>query len=278
MQFGEIVFYIVIGLIIVTILWRFFKPLFHYLLTPSASSANAKEYEKKLQESLKDEFIIDPETGAKLTLEQAESGHWINHDNKMRESSQSEIDKLPTESERVYSTCINYLKRNKEHTKINFDEEAILTLQNTSILSKYNDWTYSDCFEYKENIGYIFSPVITFTDSSPGYFNTTTSEAQIMFWKKLNTDFGHYYFREKTKAEKIFDIIRKDDDLSLTNYECFTYKKTTNFLLLNQILNKFEGQPDLEIEFNGKNIFIKNRKFINIEDIQRIENIIKSIV
>ncbi|CAM3949441.1 hypothetical protein FLJU110815_08040 [Flavobacterium jumunjinense] len=40
MEFGEIVFYIVIGLIIVTFLWRFLKPFLNYLLTPSASLKN----------------------------------------------------------------------------------------------------------------------------------------------------------------------------------------------------------------------------------------------
>ncbi len=47
-------------------------------------TAERKEYERKLKESLKDEFIYDPETGAKITLAEAESGHWIAHDNENR--------------------------------------------------------------------------------------------------------------------------------------------------------------------------------------------------
>ena len=46
---------------------------------------------------MEDEYIIDPETGAKLTLEEAESGHWIAHENEFRTIPDSELNNLPTE-------------------------------------------------------------------------------------------------------------------------------------------------------------------------------------
>ena len=68
-----------------------------------------------------------------------------------------------------------------------------------------------------------------------------------------------------------------NDDLTLTNYESFTYKPTNNLLYLSQILKKIEGQEGLEIEFFSNYLFIKTLTFINKEDILRIENILKSI-
>ncbi|QYA26684.1 hypothetical protein G3I01_14655 [Gramella sp. MT6] len=62
-----------------------------------------REYEKRINESLADEYIIDPETGAKLTLEEAESGHWINHDNEYITIPEKEIE--------------NYILKNKRTPK-----------------------------------------------------------------------------------------------------------------------------------------------------------------
>ena len=53
---------------------------------------------------------LDPETGAKLTLEQAESGHWINHDNEYKTTPESEIEKLYSEEAKNAERAINYLK------------------------------------------------------------------------------------------------------------------------------------------------------------------------
>ncbi|TXE15357.1 hypothetical protein ES692_17015 [Psychroserpens burtonensis] len=48
--------------------------LFILFMTFNSDTSEQKEYDRKLKESLADEYIIDPETGTKLTLEQAESG------------------------------------------------------------------------------------------------------------------------------------------------------------------------------------------------------------
>ena len=43
-----------------------------------------------------------------------------------------------------------------------------------------------------------------------------------------------------------------------------------------KLLENFKGQKTLEIEFLDQNIFIKNLKYINTNDLFRIEKIIKS--
>ena len=62
----DYIIYILIGILVVILLY--------YLLT--YKTAEEKEYNKKLKESLEDDYIIDPETGTKITLEEAESGIW----------------------------------------------------------------------------------------------------------------------------------------------------------------------------------------------------------
>jgi hypothetical protein len=65
----------------------------------SYTTQSEREQEEIMKQSLDDEFIIDPETGAKLTLEQAESGHWLTHDNESKEITEDAISKLSYEDE-----------------------------------------------------------------------------------------------------------------------------------------------------------------------------------
>ncbi|WP_459212230.1 hypothetical protein [Aquimarina rhabdastrellae] len=268
MAFGEIVFYTVIGLFVFYVFSKLHRFIFK-------GTNEEQEYHKKLKESLADEFIIDPETGAKLTLEQAESGHWIAHDNEFNTISEYEIDKLFTEEQKNAERGINYLKEQIEYRKQNLNDHQIQILEKTKILSKYDDWSYSNSFKITYCDGFIFLPAVRLNGHS--YYENDYHESQIMFWLKLNIDLGHYYLREKSKTEKIFELINSDDNFKLNNYELFTFKKTENIILLTNILKKIENEKGLEIEFFENNLFIKNTKFINTVDIFRIENIVKNI-
>ncbi len=270
MEFGEIIFYIVIslfGLYFLSKLYNFF----------TKGTKAEQEYEKKLKESLADEYITDPETGAKLTLEQAESGHWIAHDNEFNTMPESDINKLFTEEQKNVERGVNYLKERTEYRKHKFTDQEVRILEKTKTLSKYDDWSYSDTFRFDYANGFVFLPAVKIIDKEPGYFDTTYHESQVMFWLKLNFDLGHYYLREKSNVEKFFDLIKSDDDLTLKNYESFTFKKSGNFINIIKILKGFEGSSGLEIEFMNDNLFVKSRKLANLEDIKRIERVIKNV-
>ncbi len=270
MEFGEIIFYIVISLFGLYALSK----LYNFFLKGSKAD---QEYERKLKESLADEYIIDPETGAKITLEQAESGHWVVHDNEFNTMPESDIDKLYTEEQKEAERAVNYLKENIEYRKYKLTEQELKILEKTKTLSKYDDWGYSDCFRLEFSNGFVFLPVVKIEDKEPGYFDTSYHESQIMFWLKLNYNFGHYYLREKSGVEKLFDLIKNDDDLKLKNYESFTFKKSADFINTIKILKEFEGSKGLEIEFMNDNLFVKNRKLANLEDIRRIEHVVKKV-
>jgi len=236
-----------------------------------------KEYERKQKEFLDDGLLTDPETGAKITLEQAESGHWIQHDNEYSTVPESEIEKLYTEEQKNAERAVNYLKQSRVYKKYKFDDKEIDFLEKSNILSKYDNWSYSNSFKIENNKGFVFLPAIKYDDNGVGYFSNEYEESQLMFWIKLDNDFGHYYLREKENVEKFFDLIRKDDDLDLKNYEVFTVKKTMNIVPLINILKHFEKQKELEIEVIESNLLIKNTKYINLVDIQRIEEVIKNV-
>lgn len=229
-----------------------------------------KEYDEKLKESLKEEFIIDPETGAKLTLEQAESGHWVAHDNEFRTLPEEEIQKLYTEEQKEAQRALNYLKRHTGYRKEYLGDERVTILEKSQILGKYDDWSYSHCYRIEQGNGLVFLPKVTLKKHE-------YNETQILFWIITNYDFGHYYFREKTSAEKLLDRLRNDDEIKLNNYESFTIQRSKSPVQMIQILKRIEREKGLEVEFMNSHIFLKNRRLVNLEDIYKMEEIVKAI-
>ncbi|MDP1727635.1 MAG: hypothetical protein Q8M15_12700 [Bacteroidota bacterium] len=234
-----------------------------------------KEYEGKLKERLEDEHIIDRETGPKITLEQAESGQWAVQNSEFRKASEAEIEKLPTEEQKIIERAINYFIGNPLYSKQEITSEQDFILEHTKTLGKYDDWTYSDSFKLEYCDGFVLLPSVRYNAITR--YQDMYNESQCMFWIKLKIDLGHYLLREKTSTEKIFDLIKDDDEIKLSGYESFTFESTTKFSYLTDLINNFVGQKGLEIEFMKDNLFIKNSRLVNIEDIKRIEEIVKVI-
>lgn len=254
--------------IIGTIGTIFFAYYFISVFTQS-NSTEYKEYKRKLKESLSDEFIIDPETGTKITLEEAESGHWIAHDNEFRTVSELELDKLPSEGERQAQVALNYLRKSRGYLKIELTDEQFDILAETITLKEYDNWEYSDPFKFERGI--VLLPSVELNGTI--YYK----ESHLMFWVKINNINGHYFFREKSSSEKFLDLIRDDDEIKISDYECFTIKKSHNIILIKNILKNFENEEKLEIEIDNDNLFIKTTKLVNLEDVIRIEKIIKNV-
>ncbi|WP_104734523.1 hypothetical protein [Hanstruepera ponticola] len=244
---------------------------FYFMFT--FKTKKEKEYEKKLKKSLEDEFIIDPETGTKLTLEEAESGHWIAHDNEFRTIPETELENLPTEDEKIAERALNYLRKSKDYRKTKLTDEQLDIFEKTKILNSYDDWHYSNPFEFKNGIVFLPAPEL----HGMTYYQDTYCESHLMYWIKIDNINGHYFFREKSSGEKFLDLLRKDDELEINDYECFTLKKSHNIILIKNLLKNFENQKGLEIEIDNDNLFIKTTKLVNLDDIYKIENIIKNV-
>ncbi|MDO5979196.1 hypothetical protein [Flavivirga spongiicola] len=233
-------------------------------------TAEEREYDRKLKESLKDEYIIDPETGAKLTLEQAESGHWIAHDNEFKTIPKAELNKLPTEGAKQAEIALNYLRESKDYRKTRFSEEQHSVLEELKTFKNYDDWSYSDSYKFEG--GAVFLPSVEL--NLAGHYR----ESHLMFWVKIDSINGHYFFREKTSSEKIFDLIRNDDEIKSDRYECFTIKKSHSIIQINRILEAFEKEKGLEVEIENDNLFVKTLKLVSLEDINRVEKMLIPII
>lgn len=239
-------------------------------MTFNSDTSEQKEYDRKLKESLADEYIIDPETGTKLTLEQAESGLWVAHENEFRTITESDLEKLPTEEEKQAEIALNHLRESKEYLRTELTVEQFDFLEKTKTLTEYDDWEYSNPFKFKKGI--VLLPSVELTGT------IHYKESHLMFWVKIDNINGHYFFREKSSSEKLLDLLRNDDDdIKLSDYECFTIKKSHNIILITNILKHFESEKKLEIEIDNDNLFIKTTKLLNLDDIIRIERIVKNV-
>jgi len=201
---------------------------FHGIIT--YQTPKEKEYNKKLKRSLQDEYIIDTETGVKLTLEEAESGNWLAHDNEFRTIPKEDLNKLPTEAEKNAEIAINYLRSSTYFRKTKLDANQLKILDKTKILSGYDDWSYSHSYKFEKGIIFLPAPEL-----NKGYYYC---ESHIMIWMKIESIEGHYIFKEKTASERFFDLIRNDDDIKLKDYESMTLRSSNKILVINNILSK----------------------------------------
>lgn len=264
MDFGEIIFYIVAVILVLILITKMLSSLF-------SKTEEEKEYEKKLKESLADEFIYDPETGTRLTLEQAESGHWIENDNYNRIKSQEEIEKRYFGKEKEVEELINEMKKSRYEFSI-LSESQLDFLENSKLLSKYDNWSYSHPFSFNDGKDFVFFPNVQYAGTR---HESPYQESQILFWIKDDKLSGHFYLREKSTIENLSDIFKSDDVIKIKNYETFAFKKSQNQIYVTKMLSIFEKERGLEIEIIDNNLLIKTLRLVNHEDFNRIEKIMK---
>ncbi len=226
---------------------------------------NEKTEEEKIQEKIDDELLFDPYTGSQITLEEAESGNWAIEENKRQKNLKKYLNKFSTIEEKEQVLAIQYLNKEECYEIEELSEEQIASLQDFTIFSKDNSWTYSDSYLYNKKHHFV---LVNFHSSL---------SSQIVAVIQIDDIKGHYYLREKSSIEKIFDSIRNDDELFLENYESFTIEESKSKLIINKILDSLKGQKELEIEIFKDKLLLKTLKHINITDLKRLEEIVNYV-
>lgn len=257
----ENIIYILIAILLITLIYAWCR-----YETPSE-----KEYNKKLKESLEDEYIVDPETGTKITLEQAETGNWtvkVEDESEFSVMPYDELKKIPTEETRTAQTAINYLRSSTFFRLYELTDEEFEVFEKTEILNGYDDWHYSHPYKFDNGI-----LILTVGELN----NTDYKESYIMVCIKISDIKGHYLFKEKTNTERFFDLIRKDDDIVLKDYESLTIKKSHNISYIKTVLKNIVNEKGLEIEIHNDNLFIQTLKLVNVYDLKRLETLLNTI-
>ncbi|RZK09679.1 MAG: hypothetical protein EOO46_13085 [Flavobacterium sp.] len=261
MEVGEIVFYLVLFLIIAHFIIKLFQP-----------SKDEIEYRKKLKERLSDEFLYDPTTGAKFTLEQAEKGYWIENDNEERIKNPEELNLYYEESEKTIEDISNFLKSEKMIlTKLSSAQTEILN--RTITLSKYSSWNYWNCFTLEEG-KLVFFPQIHIDAKFSA--SASFSGYQIMFWIKTQNINGHYFLRQKTMEEQLVRLFRRDQPFIIDNYEVETLSKSSSISNVVALIKPFEHLKNIEIEIHDEDLFIKTNDEPTLEGFYTILRIIRN--
>ncbi|WP_225000405.1 hypothetical protein [Cesiribacter sp. SM1] len=113
-----------------------------------------KEEEDKIKERLKDEAIYDPVTGARMSLEEAESGLYIANDNLERIKPDDELEKYYNVQEVEYEKIKNYIiKEGMEPVEEEVANHLIeRVISKSTVIDKYDEIT----------ISYTFRPALDF--------------------------------------------------------------------------------------------------------------------
>ena len=217
-----------------------------------------------------DDLLSDPETGVKLTLEQAETGHWIEHDNEYLTIPESEIQQLDSEEDQIVQRALNYLRKSRAYRKTEFSEDEVQTILESEILGRYRSFTYQYPFRFDKGIVFLAHPDIGNHHDGSYYLR------QFTFWIKITDIQGHYFIREKGWNEKVLDFISNDDEIKLGDYECFVFRRSENQVLLHHLLEKLEGKEKLDFELKDDNLFVKTVLLANLEDLIRIEKLLQA--
>ena len=101
-------------------------------------------YKEQLNKSLEDEYIIDQETGAKLTLEQAQSGNW--NPEEVTYFSEEDVAKHYSEDfQNMYATKY-YLEQQKAYNTIELEDSFLEFISTKLIFAKYDNCSFTDSF------------------------------------------------------------------------------------------------------------------------------------
>ena len=235
------------------------------LLRKTDEDKENEEEEKRLEKSMEDEHIYNPITGTKMTLEQAESGHFIQHDNEFYTIPDKDLHKYFSIKEKELAYILNYLKGERGYSFNTFEKQELHVLNSCQTLSSYKRWNFKYAFSStKHPITIIPIEVVKEYFSKRRVYEESFSQIFIIIQLKFET--GHYYLREKTTAEKLSDLIRTDDELKSKRYECFTIQKSENTILLMNILKKIDTYSGLEIEFIDNKLLLKSDKNMTFDE------------
>lgn len=252
MSLGEIAFYFAIVAILFALFSKFIRFTFK----------TENDYNKKMMQRLEDPFLYDRESGTRFTLEQIkERTSDIDYNDDFIPDSKQ---KIPYYGEdHIEVEQISTLLKSQDYKSIKLSQKQIKTLNKIESLSSCGDWGYDTAFDVGNSNLVLFS---SFQDNG----KTVFANPKILFWLKIPAIGGHYFLRKKDTIEKVFDLVRNDDEFNFGNFEVFSIKSTKSRIQLLRNLAPFEDFENIEIEVQNDNMFIKTTDDISVESFKKL--------
>lgn len=224
-----------------------------------------KELIKEKQKAwVNDDLIYDPETGAKITLEQAQSGVW-DLPSEEEKAKHKEEQKIFLNEQGIEAGHLFELLKEKGFKAKKLNDEQIEFLEQSALLTQYDDWGYTECFINNDDV-VVFSPYVKLK-------RLHYEESQLIVWVKVNHALGHYFMEPKNTTNKLLGSFINKEDIKVENYSTYTLKKGFDVTNAKKILEKFSHEKGLQVELNNNNLLIKTLVTPNRDDFERIEKL-----
>lgn len=257
MSIGEIAFYLAITAIIIALV----------LKVVAFAFKDEAAYNKKLLQRLEDPFLYDQESGTRFTIDQViKRNSDIDFDGSAIPDSKQQIPYF--DEKRIVVEKISTLLKSMDYKSIRLSQKQIKALNKIESLSNCDDWGYDTAFD-NGNGNVVLFP------SFQHRGKTDFSNSKILFWLKVPSIEGHYFLRAKETIEKVFDLIRNDDEFNFGNFEVFSIKSTKNRIQLLRSLEPFQDFENLEIEIKNDNLFIKTTDQLTLESFEGLFKVVR---
>lgn len=231
-------------------------------------SKSDKEYFKNLKTSLEDAYIIDPETGAKLSLEQAESGNWNSDE---VEYYDDEKDPFLSDEYRFFKESSSYYIENLKYEFKEVADDAIDLIESLHMFAKYSEYFFFKTFSKVEK-----NTMIGFVAVSLANIEYSRTN-QLFCWIKNLGFSGHYILIEKSKVEEKLLQLNGVNLKTFGSYHCEPIEKSTYESQLFDLFSKFSEIKGLDIEYKEGHLFFKTKNEMTQEDINRFEALLDQL-
>ena len=226
------------------------------LFTSSKKKEEEARFRKEQEERLADERIYDPISGQLLTIEEAESGHFVKHVNETRIIPESELQQFYNEDLVIVQRCFNFLK--KEGGKlVELSEEVVEMVDNTRTFLSHPNWGTEQMCSFESSLYFLFPHV------ENGFANADMQTSGYMSIAVIvsGKDYGEYQAKPKSNVEMLLGKTFSKEDRFIANHILTTHRKEANEIhLINILGNSIQPsyEPSLEIEVHTNLIILSD--------------------
>lgn len=239
------------------------------------SSKMDRENRKKLEEQLEDEYIYDPETGLKMTLEEAEQGAVFESNGVSIIKSDAEIDSIEDENIRELHRIRNFFLKS-ELTKVDSDDFELIRAKIASLQfsSNYSSIETDFITQISEN-SYIALTSVAYVIAGKRGSNTY-SDNQIFGIIESDKTIGTAYIIPNSIRVHLENVVTPEEEI-IENSLTIRPLGDLNIELakkLCQHLGELDG--DFEVLVHQKSIYIKINRNARLDDLMTLMKMMKN--
>lgn len=234
-----------------------------------------RENRKKLEEQLDDEYIYDPETGLKMTLEEAEQGAVFESNGVGKIKSEAEIDRIEDENIREMHRIRNYFLKS-ELTNVDSDEFELMRAKIASLqfANNYSSIETDFITRITENTYIALTSVAYVIAGKRG--SNAYDDNQIFGIIESDKTIGTAYIIPNSIRTHIENVVTPEEEI-VENSLTIRPLGDLNIELAKKLCQHLdELDDDFEVLVHQKSIYIKINRNARLDDLLAVMKMMKS--